>query len=1395
MSTGAHSRVSATWLAVLANIALLPLPVFANCTASGTATSCDTSAPSPWQTTIGTGPTAATGSSVLVGPNAQVILGDATAIALADNANITVQSGALVQNSARTSGGTYGTGGNTIDFRNNGTLTVQQGGSVISAGTQGSAEAANPEGAGNTIVNNGTIRGINSAAIWFQNTSGLNTVINNATGVIQAPSNVIGSSGNGAVDFTNRGQVIGNLIFAGGNDTLRLYTGSSISGNFNGGGGNNTIFLSGEGTATLPGNMVNFSSLIKNDTGFWTLSGTVTGVTIADVQQGTLALTGNNTNYTGKVLVEPAGILQARAQSLPPGVTDNGLVRFAQPDDGTYAGSLSGTGAVEKTGAGVLTLAPAVAGGNTYSGGTTITQGTVAIGADNALGAANGGITFNGGTLRFNQSVDLAGTRPVSINAPGGTIDTQGFSSTVAQGISGPGALTKAGSGTLAMTGANTYAGGTTIAAGTLQLGAGGTSGSIEGDVIDNGSLVFNRSDAATFSGAISGTGSVGQAGAGATTLTANNTYTGGTTIAAGTLQLGDGGTSGSIVGDVNNNGSLVFNRSDATTFSGAVSGAGSVTQAGAGTTTLTSSNTYTGGTTIAAGTLQLGNGGTSGSIVGDVNDNGTLVFNRSDATTFSGAVSGTGSLAQAGTGTTTLTANNTYTGGTTIAAGTLQLGDGGTSGSILGDVNDNGSLVFNRSDAMTFPGAISGTGSVTQAGAGTTTLTANNTYTGGTAIAAGTLQLGDGGTSGGIVGDVANNGSLVFNRSDAVAFAGAISGTGSVTQAGPGTTLFTADNPYSGGTTVAAGTLAVGDAQHLGAALSGDGSVNVASAGTLGGYGSVTGNVTNNGTIAVADALPAFASSGNGAFTINGTFTNAGLAAVGGAAVGNRLNVTGNYIGANGTIALNTVVAGDNAASDRLVISGPASTATGTSALKINNVGGAGAGTLANGIQVIEANNGATTDLSAFRLASPVKAGAYSYYLAKGGVSDGTAQNWYLRNTIAPAPVAPAPPTTPAPPGTPAPPSTAPLPVNPSLPVSAANPLAPADTPIAAPGTPPTLLAALSQAAATPATAAAPAAPVYRPEAPVYAAIPMVARQIGIEQIGTFHDRQGEQSLLDESGTLPAAWGRVWGGHTTQSQDGALNPEFSGSIYGAQAGHDIYADSTPGGHRNHYGFFVGFTRATGDVNGYALATPNLDVGHLAVNGYSLGGYWTHIGPGGWYTDAVLMGTSLTIDPMSHDGVGVSTHGHALSGSLEAGLPIPIAYGLEVEPQAQIIWQNLSINDLNDGVSTVSFKHGNTFLGRLGVRLQGTYTNAIATWQPYLRVSVLRNFGAGDDVSFAGTTTLPGSVGQTAGQVGAGLVTKVSKSASAYATLSYLTNLGGSHQRTIEGNAGVRWSW
>ena len=111
---------------------------------------------------------------------------------------------------------------------------------------------------------------------------------------------------------------------------------------------------------------------------------------------------------------------------------------------------------------------------------------------------------------------------------------------------------------------------------------------------------------------------------------------------------------------------------------------------------------------------------------------------------------------------------------------------------------------------------AITGTGSLTQEGAGgTLVLTGDNTYSGGTTIASGILQLGDGGTSGSLVGDVTNSGALAFDRSDTMAFGGVISGSGAVAQIGSGTTILTGDSIYLGGTTIAAGTLAAGRWRH----------------------------------------------------------------------------------------------------------------------------------------------------------------------------------------------------------------------------------------------------------------------------------------------------------------------------------------------------------------------------------------------------------------------------------------------------------------------------------------------------------------------------------------------------------------------------------------------------
>jgi hypothetical protein len=339
------------WAVALLAIASAALPwnARANLVTSGTNITVDSNAPNPWTSTIGSGPSTATGTTVNLLPNAQVVVGDANAISLADNANITISSGALVQNKGVSTPGLYNTSGDTVEFRNSSTITINAGGQILSTGSQGSGKAINPEGSGNTIINYGTIRSSTAAAIWFQNVTGSNTVINQPSGVIQAPGNVMGASGNGAVNFTNQGKVIGNLIFAGGNDALHLYTGSTITGSINGGGGNNLMTLNGTGSGSMSGALTNFQTLIKQDSGTWTLSGSIgnnggSRPLAVEVQNGTLVLSGNNTNFNGTMLVDPQGVLQAPSQSVPPAITDNGQVQFTQTTAGNYTGLITGTG-------------------------------------------------------------------------------------------------------------------------------------------------------------------------------------------------------------------------------------------------------------------------------------------------------------------------------------------------------------------------------------------------------------------------------------------------------------------------------------------------------------------------------------------------------------------------------------------------------------------------------------------------------------------------------------------------------------------------------------------------------------------------------------------------------------------------------------------------------------------------------------------------------------------------------------------------------------------------------------------------------------------------------------------------------------------------------------------
>lgn len=291
---------------------------------------------------------------------------------------------------------------------------------------------------------------------------------------------------------------------------------------------------------------------------------------------------------------------------------------------------------------------------NSTGGNATITTqaGGLVLFNDNSTGGNARFITELGGEVHWSEtkgplndgrisagSIEGAGTYYIGA---GNTLSVGGNGlSTEVSGViadffpcgcatPGPGTLEKVGTGTLILSGTNTYTGGTIISAGVLQLGNGGASGSILGNVLNNATFAFNRSDSYTFSGVISGVGVVQQNGTGTTVFTAANTYTGGTFINAGTLQLGAGGSlapTGALtvnlggvfdlnghtqtVGDFSGAGNVTLGAgaftagaANNTTFSGAMSGPGSFTKAGAGTMTFSGINTYTGATTVAAGTL-----------------------------------------------------------------------------------------------------------------------------------------------------------------------------------------------------------------------------------------------------------------------------------------------------------------------------------------------------------------------------------------------------------------------------------------------------------------------------------------------------------------------------------------------------------------------------------------------------------------------------------------------------------------------------------------------------------------------------------------------------------------------------------------------------------------------
>ncbi|MET3375261.1 outer membrane autotransporter protein [Variovorax boronicumulans] len=853
-----------------------------------------------------------------------------------------VGSNLTIVNSGTISGGLAGDGvtrANSLQLgASNNSLTLQAG-SVLNGGVvaQGTGNTLRLEG---TNIEDDAFQGFSrihaaSGSNWrlagtFLPAGNLAITVDGsgATPAQLAMNGVISGPGSLTVDGGGTLALGGPNAYAGGT-TIKTGTTAQIG----------TAGALGTGTVTLDGGKLAVTSSLR----------LTNRLSFAGGQRSTVAAASGQVFGIGGDLHLDGG-----ATAVFGSVTENGTIRVG----GGAGGSLSSDAAIVVAG-GTLQAADVFFLGFFLSNVASTTADT---GATLDLNGSNV-------TLRNLQGAGTLNTRTGNGPTQTTTVESGAFSGA----ITGTGQLVKTTAGTLTLTGASTYTGGTTISAGTLQIGDGG---SLMGNVVNNGTLAFDRTDSSTFSGAISGSGDVTKWGTGAVTLSGNNTYQGGTTVRGGTLRSGAASalsqnTAYTVLGGVLDLGSFNLRASSlsgtagtvqlgsatltvgsanaSTTFAGSIDGTGSLVKEGSGTLTLSGSNTYTGGTTVSAGTLQIGSGGNNGSITGDVTNHAALVFNRANGIAFAGNISGVGNVTKTGAGTLVYTGSATHAGGTTIDGGTLQIGNGGTVGSITGNVSNNAALVFNRSNDAAFAGNITGSGNVTKTGAGTLVYTGNASHTGGTTIDSGTLEIRD---SGSILGSIANNAALVFNRSADTTFAGNISGTGSLLQKGARKLTLTGDNTFTGTITVVVG--------------------NILQIGAGGTTGIITGNISNDGDLVFdrADGL-----SYAGVISGTGTLSKNGVGVL-------ELTGASTYSGATevnaGTLRVNNTTDSATGASTVLVKSGATLSGGGTIAGQV---------TIANGATLAPGSNLGTLTTGMLRF----DPGAFlNYELGQAGVAGG---------------------------------------------------------------------------------------------------------------------------------------------------------------------------------------------------------------------------------------------------------------------------------------------------------------------------------------------------------------------------------------------------------------------
>ena len=850
------------------------------------------------------------------------------AAAGATNLSTAMDSNYTVNSLAITSPGVSIGGANTLTVNSTTSsaiaVSATSGNTTISANLAGASAGLTKTNSGTLILSgNNTYAGtttVSGGVLNIQNANALGSTANGTTVATGAALQLQGGITVGAEALTLSG------IGVSADGALR-----NISGNNNYGGAitlaTTTRINSEAGLLTLSGGISGAQDLTIGGAGNTAISNTLatsTGTLTKD-GAGMLMLSGNNT-YTGATTISAGTLEIASAGRLGGGsyagnIVNDGTFLYSSTNNQTLSGIISGSGALtQNNSSSTLTLT----GNNTYSGVTTINAGTLQVASTGQLGGSNyGGNIVNNGTFTYNGS----------------------NSQTLSGVISGSGALTKNNTSTLTLTGANSYDGTTTINEGVLNIQHNNALGTAAGGTIVANGTALQLQNNITVTGeelTLAG-GGISNAGGSLRSISGNNTWAGNITIGLTSTRIASDAGLLTISGGISaaSGNSTLFQGNGNITVSGIISGAGSVTTSALlGATsvlTLSGNNTYTGITSLNNGILEIGATGRlgGGTYAQAITNNATFIYSGTNNQTLSGVISGTGALRQNNSSSTlTLTGNNTYTGTTTINAGTLEIGSTGRlgGGTYAQNISNNGTFIYSGTNNQTLSGVVSGTGALTQNNSSSTlTLTGNNTYTGATTINAGTLQIDSTGQLGGgsYSGNIVNNGTFIYAGNNSQTLSGIISGSGALTKnlsATLSTITLSGNNTYTGLTTIRNGTIAISHANALGAtgadngttinaggALELSNNITIAETITLnstgisnaGGIRNTSGNNTISGAI-TSGASSRIASSG-GNLTLTGGYTSSGLAlALGAPAANTSITVTGNAInlGAGGFTA-----------------------------------------------------------------------------------------------------------------------------------------------------------------------------------------------------------------------------------------------------------------------------------------------------------------------------------------------------------------------------------------------------------------------------------------------------------------------------------------------------------